>query len=45
VRFQANIEIEDDLVEPGGLDLFRVSVICAGEPSNTEFSVRSSGRT
>ena len=24
---------------------FRVSVICVGEPSNTEFSVRSAGRT
>ena len=47
VRLQADIEVEDDLVEAGGLDLFQglVSVLCAGEPSNTDFSVRSWGRT
>src|SRR5947209_322348 len=31
--------------KPAASTFFDVSVICAGEPSNTEFSVRSAGRT
>ncbi len=44
VRLQAEIEVEDHLVEAGALDLrLQVSAICADEPISTALSVKSSG--
>jgi hypothetical protein len=45
VQLQTDIEMEDDLVEPGASILFKVAVIRAGEPSDTEFSVWSCRRS
>ena len=45
VRLEAHIDVEDDLVEPGCLDLVQRLAICADEPKRTEFSVKSTGVT